>query len=55
MQLAKGAALSKQEDISVLMQMGTFRNRADWLWFVWEEPRKKPQILMNTALPCVCY
>lgn len=40
MQLAKGAPLSKQEDISVLMQMGRFGNVADWLWFVWEDPAK---------------
>lgn len=39
MQLAKGAALRKQEDISVLMQMGRFRNR---LWLVWEDTGKNP-------------
>lgn len=43
MQLDKGAPLSKQEDISVLMQMGRFGNGADWLWFVWEDPGKKPR------------
>lgn len=42
MQLAEGAALSKQEDISVLMKMGRFRNGEHWLWFVWEDPRKIP-------------